>query len=130
MGQRVYILSLENKWNVVGIYTNIRQVHKSVIDLKLENLDGVFLQEIRMNEVPKKDIGKDVKYMLIQKQEQMEKHRLQLLAFEIAQELLPPEERLLAKAKATKDKANSKKNVNKNKDKYNPKKKKEIVESK
>jgi exonuclease III len=78
MGARVYILSLNNKWNVVGIYTNIRQVHQAVEKLNLENLDNVFLQEIRMNENPKENIGKECKYMLIQKQQELIKHKLQL----------------------------------------------------
>ena len=87
-GQRVYILSLHNKWNVVGIYTNIRQVHKSVEYLKLENLDNVFLQEIRMNENPALNVGKECKYMLIQKQQQLEKHKLDLENFNKKQEEL------------------------------------------
>jgi hypothetical protein len=78
MGQRVYVLALNNKWDVVGVYTNIRQVHQAVNKLNLENLDNIFLQEIRMNEDPKSDIGKDCKYMLIQKREQLEKHKLDI----------------------------------------------------
>lgn len=81
MGARIYILSLNNKWNVVGIYTNIRQVHKSVQFLNLENLDNVFLQEIRMNENPALNVGKECKYMLIQKQKELEKHKLDLEKF-------------------------------------------------
>ena len=73
MGQRVFVLSLTHKWNVVGIYTNIRQVRKAVIILNLENLDNVFLQEIRMNEPPKENFGKDAKYMLIEKIKVMDK---------------------------------------------------------
>lgn len=75
-GQRIYILSLNNKWDVVGVYTNIRQVHQAVNKLELISLDNIFLQEIRMNEDPKINIGKECKYMLIQKREQLEKHKL------------------------------------------------------
>lgn len=78
MGARVYVLALNNKWDVVGVYTNIRQVHQAVNKLNLENLDNIFLQEIRMNEDPKNSIGKDCKYMLIQKREQLEKHKLDI----------------------------------------------------
>ena len=78
MGQRIYVLSLNNKWDVVGVYTNIRQVHQAVNKLELPNLDNIFLQEVRMNEDPKINIGKDCKYMLIQKREQLEKHKLDI----------------------------------------------------
>jgi hypothetical protein len=77
-GQRIYVLALNNKWDVVGVYTNIRQVHQAVNKLNLENLDNIFLQEVRMNGDPKSDIGKDCKYMLIQKREQLEKHKLDI----------------------------------------------------
>ena len=79
-GQRIYILSLTNKWNVVGVYTNIRQVRKSVLILNLENLDNVFLQEIRMNQSPKENFGKDAKYMLIDKIKVMDKVEAEKLA--------------------------------------------------
>lgn len=77
-GARIYILSVNNKWDVVGVYTNIRQVHQAVNKLNLENLDNIFLQEVRMNGDPKSDIGKDCKYMLIQKREQLEKHKVDI----------------------------------------------------
>ena len=77
-GARIYILSLINKWDVVGVYTNIRQVHQAVNKLDLENLDTIFLQEIRMNGDPKIGIGRDCKYMLVQKREQLEKHKLDI----------------------------------------------------
>ena len=77
-GQAIYILSVNNKWNVVGVYTNIRQVHQAVNKLNLPNLDSIFLQEVRMNEDPKLNIGKECKYMLTQKQEQLEKHKLDI----------------------------------------------------
>ena len=60
------------------MYKNIRQVHQAVNKLNLENLDNIFLQEIRMNQDPKNSIGKDCKYMLIQKLEQLEKHNLDI----------------------------------------------------
>ena len=75
MGQRVYVLSLNNKLNVVGIYTNIRQVYKIVQILNLPSLDNLFLQEIRMNENPLKNVGKECKYMLVKKQSEMEIHK-------------------------------------------------------
>ena len=77
-GQAIYILSVNNKWDVVGVYTNIRQVHQAVTKLNLPNLDNIFLQEVRMNNDPKLNIGKECKYMLIQKQEQLEKHKLDI----------------------------------------------------
>ena len=77
-GQRIYVLSVNNKWDVVGVYTNIRQVHQAVNKLDLPNLDNIFLQEVRMNEDPKNSIGKECKYMLIQKREQLEKHKINI----------------------------------------------------
>lgn len=58
--QRVYILSQMDKWNVLGIFTNIRQTRKYIGTL--ENAENLILQEMRLNE-PK--TAKDVSKMLI-----------------------------------------------------------------
>lgn len=67
MGQRVYILSKSNKWNVLGIYTNIRQVRQSIKRLAEDpayELEEIILQEIRMNEVAANNCGRIVTFML------------------------------------------------------------------
>lgn len=72
MAQRVYVLARKTKWNVLGIYTNIRQVRKSVKLLESDPsfcLDEIILQEIRMNEGPDENCGKIVTYMLHQNEE-------------------------------------------------------------
>lgn len=79
MGQRIYILSKLDKWNVLGVYTNIRQVHKAVSILNPENLDEIILQEYKMNENPLENNGKECKYMLIKKREELIKHQERLL---------------------------------------------------
>ena len=81
-GQRVYILSKDTKWNVIVIYTNIRQVHQAVKSLNLDGLDNILLQEIRMNGIPNEKCGKDAKYMLIQKQEELKKNHLNQANFD------------------------------------------------
>ena len=58
--QRVYILAQDNKWNVLGIFTNIRQTRKFI--LSLSNNKNLILQETRLNEP---NIIKDVSKMLI-----------------------------------------------------------------
>lgn len=78
MGQRVYLLGINEKFNIVGIYTNIRQVHKTVKELNQPNLDNIFLHEIRMNEPPSDKFGRECKYMLIQKQKEMDRHKILL----------------------------------------------------
>lgn len=62
MGQRVYLLCVGSKENVVGIYANIRQVRKN---LKLiTSQDKPLLFEIRINEPPCDNFGNDVSFML------------------------------------------------------------------
>jgi hypothetical protein len=62
MGQRVYLLCVGRKENVVGIYANIRQVRKN---LKLiTSQDKPLLFEIRINEPPCDNFGKDCSFML------------------------------------------------------------------
>ena len=63
MGQRIYILCLDYKFNVVGIYANIRQVRKNVILLN-EHENKVLLFELCVNESPSIDCGRDVTFML------------------------------------------------------------------
>lgn len=58
--QRVYILSQNDKWNVLGIFTNIRQTRKYIATL--ENADNLTLQEMRLNEPSS---AKDATKMLI-----------------------------------------------------------------
>lgn len=74
MGARVYVLSLNEKLNIVGIYTNIRQVHQAVKILDLPTLDTIFLHEIRMNESPSATFGRECKYILVQKREELLRH--------------------------------------------------------
>lgn len=64
MGQRVYLLCLEHKFNIVGIYSNIRQVRKNI--QLLNDAKNILLFEIRMNEPPTTDGGKNVTFMLQQ----------------------------------------------------------------
>ena len=70
--QRVYVLSQDNKWNVLGIFTNIRQTRKFI--LTLTNSENLILQEMRLNEP---NSNKDVSKMLIisdKEQENREKN--------------------------------------------------------
>lgn len=65
--QRVYVLSQDSKWNVLGIFTNIRQTRKFI--LTLVNGENLILQEMRLNE-PNSD--KDVSKMLIISEKEQE----------------------------------------------------------
>lgn len=60
MGQRVYVLSIKSC--TLGIFTNIRQVRKAVKEYGM--CDQLVLCEIRMNEQPKPNCGKDVTKLL------------------------------------------------------------------
>ncbi len=51
MGQRTYILSQTEYSNILGIFTNIRQCRKYI--LTLENKENILLHEIRLNEPEK-----------------------------------------------------------------------------
>jgi hypothetical protein len=62
MGQRVYVLSTGTKANIVGIYSNIRQVRKNVKLLQPQEKPLLF--EIRINEQPCQDFGIDVTRLL------------------------------------------------------------------
>jgi hypothetical protein len=82
-GARVYLLSVPDKnildpvqkalfakWNVLGIYTNIRQVRQCIEKLtgipKTESVEGFgfILTEIRMNQDPDQKCGVDVSRLL------------------------------------------------------------------
>lgn len=65
--QRVYVLSQDSKWNVLGIFTNIRQARKFI--LTLTNDENLILQEMRLNE-PNSE--KDVSKMLIISEKEQE----------------------------------------------------------
>ena len=64
--QRVYILSENERWNVVGIYTNIRQVKKCIAS---RDSAKFILYEMRMNEIPTGKYSRDVTWMIAEKTE-------------------------------------------------------------
>jgi hypothetical protein len=57
--QRVYILSQTEYSNILGIFTNIRQVRKFILTLNQDLQQNFLLHEMRLNEpLTRKDVSK------------------------------------------------------------------------
>ena len=76
MGQRTYVLSKNEYSNILGIFTNIRQVRKFRATLILNETDNIILHEVRLNE-PEKGC-KNMTKLLEEKDKQEDNELLKL----------------------------------------------------